>query len=446
VRYTPTTDQDRASMLAAIGVDSVDALFEDIPGWLRFTGRLAIPPALSEPELLRDLGELAGRNASFANELSFLGAGMYDHHVPAVVEWITGRSEFQTAYTPYQPEVSQGTLTAIFEFQTAISELTGLPVANASMYDGPTAAAEAVAMAVAHTGRTRVLVARAVHPHTRGVVETFAEGLGYTVEEVAHEGGLTDHDALRAALGDDVACLLLQQPNFLGCLEDAPALVEAVHAAGALAVVAVDPTSLGILEAPGRYGADVCVGEGQALGNHMSFGGPSFGFFAATEALIRRMPGRIVGETTDVDGRRGFVLTLQTREQHIRREKATSNICTNQALNALAGVVHLSYLGPGGLAELGRQCLARATYARQRLADVGLEPAFPAATFKEFAVRVGRHARDVVHDCRARGVHPGFPLGRAYPELDDCLLVAVTEKRTKRDIDRLAFVLSEVVG
>ena len=207
---------------------------------------------------------------------------------------------------------------------------------------------------------------------------------------MAHEGGLTDHDALRAALGDDVACLLLQQPNFLGCLEDAPALVEAVHAAGALAVVAADPTSLGLLEAPGRYGADVCVGEGQALGNHLSFGGPSFGFFAATEALIRRMPGRIVGETTDVDGRRGFVLTLQTREQHIRREKATSNICTNQALNALAGVVHLSYLGPEGLAELGRQCLARASYARQRLVDVGLEPAFPAAHFKEFAVRVGR--------------------------------------------------------
>jgi glycine dehydrogenase subunit 1 len=446
MRYTPTTDQDRSEMLAAIGVESVDALFEDVPGWLRFTGRLSVPPPLSEPELVRDLAELAGKNSTFQNELSFLGAGMYDHHVPAVVEWITGRSEFQTAYTPYQPEVSQGTLTAIFEFQTAISELTGLPVANASMYDGPTAAAEAVAMSVAHTRRTRVLVSRAVHPHTREVVSTFAEGLGYTVEDVPLAGGLTDHDALRTSLGDDVACVLVQQPNFLGCLEDAPALVETAHAAGALAVVSADPTSLGLLEAPGRYGADVCVGEGQALGNHPSYGGPSFGFFAATEELIRRMPGRIVGETVDGEGRRGFVLTLQTREQHIRREKATSNICTNQALNALAGVVHLSYLGPQGLAELGRQCLARAAYARQRLAEVGIEPAFDVATFKEFPVRVGRRARDVVHDCRARGVHPGFPLGRAYPELDDCLLVAVTEKRTKRDIDRLAFTLSEVVG
>jgi glycine dehydrogenase subunit 1 len=446
MRYTPTTDHDRAEMLSAIGVESVDALFEDVPGWLRFTGRLAIPPALSEPELVRHLAELAAKNATFQNELSFLGAGMYDHHVPAAVEWVVGRSEFQTAYTPYQPEVSQGTLTAIFEFQTAITELTGLPVANASMYDGPTAAAEAVAMAVAHTGRTRVVVSSTVHPHTRSVIHTFAEGLGYTVDEVPHVDGVTDAAALRDALGDDVACVLVQQPNFFGCLEDAPALTQTAHDAGALAVVSADPTSLGILEAPGRYGADVCVGEGQALGNHPSFGGPSFGFFAATEALIRRMPGRIVGATTDVDGKRGFVLTLQTREQHIRREKATSNICTNQALNALAGVVHLAYLGPKGLYELGRQCIARAAYARQRLEEQGLELAFTAPTFKEFAVRVGRRGRDVVHDCRERGVHPGFPLGRLYPELDDCLLVAVTEKRTKRDIDRLAFTLSEVVG
>ena len=251
MRYTPTTDRDRSEMLAAIGVESVDALFEDVPGWLRFTGRLAIPPPLSEPELLRDLGELASRNATFQNELSFLGAGMYDHHVPAVVEWVIGRSEFQTAYTPYQPEISQGTLTAIFEFQTTISELTGLPVANASMYDGPTAAAEAVAMAVAHTRRTRVLVSRAVHPHTREVIATFAEGLGYTVDEVPLEGGRTDAAALEAALGDDVACLLVQQPSFLGTLEDAPALVAVAHGAGALAVVAADPTSLGLLEAPG---------------------------------------------------------------------------------------------------------------------------------------------------------------------------------------------------
>ncbi|CAA9553512.1 MAG: Glycine dehydrogenase [decarboxylating] (glycine cleavage system P1 protein), partial [uncultured Thermoleophilia bacterium] len=260
------------------------------------------------------------------------------------------------------------------------------------------------------------------------------------------QGALTDVDALRDALGDDVGCLLLQQPNFLGAVEDAPALCEAAGAAGGLAVVSADPTSLGLLEAPGAYGADICVGDGQALGNHPHYGGPSFGFFAARESLIRRMPGRIVGETTDADGRRGFVLTLQTREQHIRREKATSNICTNQALNALGGVVYLSWLGPRGIAELGTQCLSRAEYLKGRLAEVGAESAFPSPTFKEFTVRVGRSGDEVVRACRAKGVHPGYALGRDYPELDDCLLVAVTEKRSRADLDRLADVLGEVLS
>jgi glycine dehydrogenase subunit 1 len=270
------------------------------------------------------------------------------------------------------------------------------------------------------------------------------------VEEVPLRGALTDVDALRDALADtargEAGCLLLQQPNFLGALEDAPALCEAAQAAGGLAVVAADPTSLGLLEAPGAYGADICVGEGQALGNHPAYGGPSFGFFAARAELIRRMPGRIVGETTDADGARGFVLTLQTREQHIRREKATSNICTNQALNALGGVVYLSWLGPQGIAELGRQCLSRAEYLKGRLAEVGAEPAFPSPTFKEFTVRVGRSGAEVVRACRAQGVHPGYALGRDYPELDDCLLVAVTEKRSRADLDRLADVLGEVLA
>jgi glycine dehydrogenase subunit 1 len=444
VRYSPTTDADRDAMLAAIGVDAVDDLFADVPPALRFEGRLDVPPALSELELVRDLEGLAGRNVGFSGELSFLGAGIYDHYVPSCVEWICNRSEFQTAYTPYQPEVSQGTLTAIFEFQTAIAELTGLDVANASVYDGATAAAEAVALAAAQTRRPRVLVSRAVHPHTRGVIRTYAAGLGLDVEELPLDGALTDLDAARAALADDAACLLVQQPNFLGALEDVPALAEAAHARGGLAVVAADPTSLGVLEAPGALGADLCVGEGQALGNHPSYGGPSFGFFAAREELVRRMPGRIVGATTDAEGRRGFVLTLQTREQHIRREKATSNICTNQALNALAGVVYLSYLGPAGLAELGHQCLSRAEFAKAELARVGVRPAFEAPTFKEFTVRVGRPGGEVVRACRARGVHPGYALGRDYPELGDCLLVAVTERRTREDLERLAEVVGEV--
>src|SRR4051812_2704033 len=347
-------------MLAAIGVRDVDDLFADIPPRLRFGGRLEIPQGIGEADLLRELAELASRNATSTSELQFLGGGTYDHYVPACVDLVTGLPQFQTAYTPYQPEVSQGTLTAIFEFQTAICELTGLDVANASVYDGATAAAEAMMLAVAHTGRHRLVVSAAVNPETRRVVRTYASGLGIEVVEVG-EPGPTDVEVCRAALGD-AAALLVETPNHFGLVEDLPALVEAAHDAGALALASVDPISLGLLAAPGDLGVDVAVGNGQALGNYQSYGGPTFGFMACRAEYVRRMPGRIVGETVDEAGQRAFVLTLQTREQHIRREKATSNICTNQALNALAGVVHLSWLGPQGIAELARQCLSRAEY------------------------------------------------------------------------------------
>jgi glycine dehydrogenase subunit 1 len=443
VSYLSLTDADRKGMLAAVGVSSVDELFRDIPESVRLGRELDLEPALSEPELVAHLTELAERNVDTGKELSFLGAGIYDHYVPAVVDAVLSRGEFLTAYTPYQPEMSQGVLQAIFEYQTVICELTGMDVSNASGYDGTTVAADACFVAKHVTGRHKVVLCETLHPLVRQVVKTYAPGFGLEVVEVGHHGGVTDADELREA-ATDAACVIFQQPNFFGCLERAPDLAGAANDAGALPVAHVDPVSLGVLEAPGAYGAALAIGEGQGAGNYESYGGPHYGFIAGHSDLIRRMPGRIVGETTDLNGERGYVLTLQTREQHIRREKATSNITTNQMLLALAGLVHLAWLGPQGLRELGETCMSLGEYAKERL---GLPLVFPEqTTFKEFAVRVGRSATDVIREARARGVHPGYALGRDYPGLDDALLVAVTEKRSPADIDRLAEVLGEVVG
>jgi glycine cleavage system P protein (glycine dehydrogenase) subunit 1 len=446
VSYLSLTDADREEMLAAIGVSSIEDLFRDIPTGVRFDGRLALDPALSEPELVGHLGELASRNAHTGVELSFLGAGVYDHYVPAVVNTILSRGEFLTAYTPYQPEMSQGVLQAIYEYQTAICELTGMDVSNASGYDGTTVAADACYMAKHATGRSKIVITEATNPQVRQVVKTYAPGFGLEIVEVPHANGTTDPGALAAA-ADDAAAVIFQQPNFFGCLEPAPELAAAANDAGALPVAHVDLVSLGVLEGPGNYGCALAIGEGQSAGNSQSYGGPHYGFVACRADYIRRMPGRIVGETTDVDGRRGFVLTLATREQHIRREKATSNITTNQTLLALGGLVHLAWLGPQGLREVGETCMALGEYAKERLAAAGAEAVFPhRATFKEFAVRVGRSGRDVVRAARERGVHPGYALGRDYEGLDDALLVAVTEQRTPADIDRLAEVIAEVVA
>ena len=439
--YLALTDADREAMLDAIGVSSVEELFADLPEGVRLRRELDLLPALTEQELTAYFEALAAQNAHVGDELSFLGAGMYDHYVPAIVDAVLQRGELLTAYTPYQPELSQGVLQSIFEYQTAICELTGMDVSNASGYDGTTVAADACFIAKHATGRSKVVVTEATNPQVRQVVKTYAPGFGLEVVEVPHRDGSTDPDELREA-ATDAACVIFQQPNFFGVLELAPELATAANDAEALPIAHVDPTSLGVLEAPGNYGCAIAVGEGQPAGNYLSYGGPNYGFLAARTEFIRRMPGRIVGETTDAAGNRGYVLTLQTREQHIRREKATSNITTNQTLLALAGLVYLSWLGPDGLRELGETCLALAEHAKERL---GRPLAFSdKPTFKEFAVRVARPAQDVVREARERGVHPGYALGRDYPGLDDVLLVALTERRTPEEIDCLADVLAEV--
>jgi glycine dehydrogenase subunit 1 len=443
VRYLSLTEADRESMLAEIGVDSVEELFRDIPEAVRFDGRLELEPPLSEQELVAHLTELAERNVPAGEELSFLGAGIYDHYVPAVVDSVLAQGQLLTAYTPYQPEVSQGVLQAIFEYQTAICELTGMDVSNASGYDGTTVAADACYVAKHATGRSKVVLCETLNPQVRQVVKTYAPGFGLEVVEVPHRDGTTDPDEVAEA-ARDAACVIFQQPNFFGCLEPAPDLAAAANEAEALPVAHVDPISLGVLEAPGRYGCALAIGEGQGAGNHQAFGGPHYGFLAARQDYIRRMPGRIIGETTDTEGERAYVLTLQTREQHIRREKATSNITTNQTLLAIGGLVYLTWLGPHGLRELGELCTSLAGYAKDRL---GLPLLFPdKTTFKEFAVRVGRPADEVVAAARERGVNPGYALRRDYPGMEDALLVCVTEKRTPDEIDRLAEVLTEVAG
>ena len=445
-RYTSATPADRDEMLAAIGVGSTAELFEQIPEALRLDRPLALPPGMSEAEVFERLAELADRNVDAERQVCFVGAGMYDHYVPAIVDAITQRSEFLTPYTPYQPEISQGGLQAMFEFQTAMSELTALPVSNAGLYEGPSSVASAGYLAIGATGRRRFVVSRGLHPHSRETLETHSVGYRAEVVEVGLEDGATDAAALAAAVDGETAAVFLQSPNFLGAVEDVEALGAAAKEHGALLVVAVDPMTLGVLKPPGECGADVALGEGQPLGNRLDFGGPSFGFFCGTEALIRRMPGRIAGETDDVDGRRGFVLALQTREQHIRREKATHNICTAQALNALAAMVHLAWLGREGFRELGELLVRRTAYARERLAAVdGAEPLHGAPVAREFALRLDAPVERVLERCAERGIAAGYPLGRDYPEHEDGLLVAITERRTKEQIDDLADALGAAI-
>jgi glycine dehydrogenase subunit 1 len=442
-RYTSVTESDRQQMLDTIGVASIEELFCDIPAGLRLNRPLAFDRGLSEQEVLQELKALAASNVSTEDEVSFLGAGMYDHYIPALVESIIERSEFLTPYTPYQPEISQGGLQAMFEYQTAISELTGLPVSNASVYEGPSAVAAAGYVAKLANDRRRFIVSRGVHPHSREALRTLSHGWGMEVVEAPLADGVTE----LPELGDDVSAIVLAQPNFLGAVESIEAMAQAAREAGALTICSCDPLPLALLKAPGECGVDVVVGEGQSLGNRLDFGGPSFGFFAVTEALMRRMPGRIAGETHDVDGKRGFVLTLQTREQHIRRERATSNICTAQALNALAGVIYLSWLGRRGIVELAELMLQRTAYARERLQELdGVTLLHSQPVVREFAVRLDAPVERVLGRCRERGINPGYPLGRDYPELADGLLVAVTERRTRSDIDRLAEVLGSAVS
>src|SRR5436309_5411197 len=434
-------------MLDAIGVASVDELFSEIPEAVRLSRPLDLPAGLSEQEVYEHLASLAARNRHADEEITFIGAGMYDHYVPAIVDSIILRSEFLTPYTPYQPEISQGTLQVMFEFQTAISELTAMPVSNAGLYEGPSSVAAAGYLAKLETGRRRFVVSRGLHPHSREALETYSAGYGTEVVEAPLADGITDPAALDAAVDDDTAAVFLQYPNFLGAIEDVEALAPVAKSTGALLVVSTDAPTLGILRPPGELGADVVVGEGQPLGNRLDYGGPSFGFFAARDEFIRRMPGRIAGETTDVDGRRGFVLALQTREQHIRREKATSNICTSQALNALAAVVHLAWLGKRGFVELGELLVRRTAYARERLAAVeGVELLHEAPAVREFAVRLEAPVPAVLDRLADEGIAGGCWLGREYDEYEDGLLVAITERRSRDDIDRLADALERAIS
>ena len=430
-------------MLAAIGVASIEELFRDIPSALALGRPLALGEGLSELEVFEELRALAERNVSCDEEISFLGAGMYDHYVPALVDSITQRSEFLTPYTPYQPEISQGGLQAMFEYQTAISELTGLPVSNASVYEGPSAVGAAGYLAKLTNARGRFVISRGVHPHSRQTLATLAHAWGIEVVEAPLSDGVTE----LPVLDQEVSAVIVQQPNFLGLVEDLESISRAAHSAGALSIAACDPLPLALLRSPGECGVDIAVGEGQTLGNRLDFGGPSFGFFAVTEALMRRVPGRIAGQTRDLDGRRGFVLTLQTREQHIRRERATSNICTAQALNALAGVIYLSWLGRQGIVELVELMVQRTAYARERLAAVeGVRLLHDGPVVREFAVALDAPIEAVLAHCRRVGVGAGYPLGRDHPELGDALLVAITERRTRADIDRLADALGAAVA
>ena len=443
--YIPNTDADRRAMMSAIGIDSVDELLTVIPDEVRLDAPLNLPAALSELELHDTMGGMAARNGSADRMASFVGGGMYDHFVPSAISHLAGRSEFLTSYTPYQPEVSQGTLQGIYEFQTMICELTGLDVANASMYDGASAAAEAAMLARAATRRDRVVLAGSLHPHYAETVRTYAHGPGIVVETLPCPDGALDPGRLESALSDDTACVIVQHPNFFGCLESMRDLERVVHGAGALLVMAVDPISLGVIESPGAYGADIAVGEGQSMGNQVSYGGPALGFFAARDRFVRRMPGRIAGQTVDQAGRRGFVLTLQAREQHIRRDKATSNICTSQQLNALMATIYLSLIGKQGLKEVAELCLQKSHYAAERINGLpGYEPAFDRPFFKEFVVRTPAPPGEIVTRLADEGLLAGIDLAR-FPSLgmEDGLLIAVTERRTRAQIDRLVEALGQ---
>jgi len=444
MRYIPNTEQDTRAMLAAIGAGSVDDLFSDIPESLRLRRPLKIPAAVSEAELVRQLKALAATNADADSWNSFLGAGSYDHFSPAIANHLIQRGEFLTAYTPYQPEVSQGTLQALFEYQTAICQLTGMEVSNASMYEGASATAEAVLMAQRISGRRQIVVARSVHPEYREVARTYAAQLGLTFVEVPFaESGGTETDAVQATLGPDTACVLVQYPNFFGVVEDLAPIAEAAHAVGALFIVcSAEPVALGLLKSPGECGADLVTGEGLPLGGGLQYGGPALGFFATRERFVRHIPGRLVGQTVDRDGRTGYVLTLATREQHIRREKATSNICTSESLIALLATISLVSLGPRGLREMALLNLRKAAFAKQRLGKLpGISVRFSGATFNEFVVRLKKKPNTVLAQLRRKRIVGGVGLDRWYPELADCLLCCVTEQKTREQIEALTAAL-----
>ncbi len=446
MEYIPNTDADRRAMLEVIGASTIEELLADIPAEIRHHGPLQLPPGLSEMELRAEIESIAAANLDPGRCVSFLGAGAYDHYIPSALPHLIGRSEFFTSYTPYQAEMSQGLLQSIYEYQTMIAELTGTDTANASMYDGASALAEAALMSARITKRGRIVLSGAVHPRYRRVMETYLSGLEIPCVIAATREGVTDASSLAEACTPDTAAVVVQYPNVFGCLENLDELAERAHAQKALLVVAADPIALGILEAPGKRGADIVVGEGQGLGNALSYGGPYLGFFATKREFMRQLPGRIVGATVDAQGRRGYCLTLQTREQHIRREKATSNICTNQALNALAATVYLALVGREGLKEIATLCAQKAHYAHSVVTALpGFKPAFAAPFFKEFVVKTPLSPAVILDRLLKSNILGGVDFG-PFAGLPDHLLICVTEKRTRDEIDRLAAALGETVA
>jgi len=441
--FTAVSDDDVARMLSSIGVQSIDELFADIPSEMQ-TDRFDLPEGLSEFEMTAKLDALSQKNASHL--VSFCGAGYYDHFIPAAVDALISRGEFFTAYTPYQPEASQGTLQAIYEYQTSIARLTGMDVANASLYDGGTALFEGMMMAMRATRRTKVLVDEGVNPIFRSMLTAYTRNLSIDYTEIPGRGGRTDRAAFKQYIDTDTAVVLLQNPNFMGCLDDLSDIVEMAHAAGALVVVSCYPISLGLVKTPGEMGADIVTGEGQSLGLPLSFGGPYLGFMATRKKLVRKMPGRIVGATQDQEGRRGYVLTLQAREQHIRREKATSNICSNEALCALSAVIYLSLMGRQGFADVASRCASHAVYARNRLCAIdGVSQTFPHSFFNELCITLPCSASELISRLLPEGIAAGFPVGRYYKGMDNVLLVACTEKHRRVEIDNLAREIERVI-
>ncbi|KNX33962.1 MULTISPECIES: aminomethyl-transferring glycine dehydrogenase subunit GcvPA [Bacillus amyloliquefaciens group] len=436
-RYLPATEQDKKEMLKAIGAETIDELFADIPENVRFQKDYQIKKAKSETELTRELTKLAAKNKDAVTYASFLGAGVYDHYQPVIVDHVISRSEFYTAYTPYQPEISQGELQAIFEFQTMICELTGMDIANSSMYDGGTALAEAAMLASGHTKKKKIVISAAVHPESRDVLKTYAKGQYIEVVEVPANNGATDLEALEHAVCDETAAVIVQYPNFFGQIEPLKDIEPLAHKGNSQLIVSSNPLALGILTPPGAYGADIVVGDAQPFGIPAAFGGPHCGYFAVTKKLMRKVPGRLVGQTEDENGRRGFVLTLQAREQHIRRDKATSNICSNQALNALAASAAMTALGKNGVKDMARQNILKADYARRQAEKAGLHVAFDGPIFNEFAVRLNLPVKEANRRLLQDGIIGGYDLGLAYPELNQHMLIAVTELRTKEEIDSL---------
>lgn len=442
--YIPHTDEERKEMLESMGLKSVDELFDYIPSSLA-PKSFDLPAGKSEYDVLRHIYGLANKNAT--DLVCFVGGGFYDHYYPAAVDSIISRSEFYTAYTPYQPEISQGTLQAIYEYQTAICRLTSMEVSNASLYDGGTALYEASMMAVRITGRRKIIVGQGVSPIYRVMLKSYTHNLNLEFEEIPLTDGITDREKFKAAVDKNTAAVIVQNPNFFGCVDDFTDIAEIAHAAGAVVVCSAYPLSLGLLKPPGEMNADIVTGEGQSLGLPLSFGGPYLGFMATKMEFARKMPGRIVGATNDSEGRRGFVLTLQTREQHIRRDKATSNICSNEALCALAALSYMCLVGKQGLRDVARVCAEKAAYMKERLARIpGVKIKYPAPTFNEFAIDLPKDAGAVIGDLIEKGFAAGFPLGRYYEGMEKSMLIAVTEKRTKEEIGCLAEALEEVLA